>query len=256
MTMQAEVKSTHAPVPIAVTGRPESTSRHGVKTLGVGLVLTKLRRRLWSTHRAIAVCRDTEGGDSLASPADGLRVDLVQPDDFTLLPDLLANAVGVEYLYVRPIERTRLARAGTVSVATNAAGELVAFHFIHERHNHEALDSVAPRMYPQLPMDEVLTEAVYCLPAFRGHALAPRLLQATGSIMAARGKRRAWAYLDTTNIAALRMFNRAGYYPSGEERVDRYRFGRFSTAFRPLTPKTQAEWDTILAGSRPDPFSA
>ena len=108
-------------------------------------------------------------------------------------------------------------------------------------------------MYPKLPTDEVLTEAVYCLPAYRGHALAPRLLQATGSIMAARGKRRAWAYLDTTNIAALRMFNRAGYHPSGEERVDRYRFGRFSTAFRPLTPKTQVEWQTTLAGSRPEP---
>jgi GNAT superfamily N-acetyltransferase len=254
MTMQAEAKSTHAPVPIAVPGRPQIASRHGVSSLGFGLVLTKLRRRLWSTRRAIAVCREAADADLLASPADGLRVDLVQPDDFTVLADLVANAAGVEYLYVRPIERTRQARAGTVSVATNAAGELVAFHFIHETHNHEALNTVAPNMYPKLPTDEVLTEAVYCLPAHRGHALAPRLLQATGSIMAARGKRRAWAYLDTTNIAALRMFNRAGYHPSGEERVDRYRFGRFSTAFRPLTPKTQKEWQTILAGSRPEPF--
>ena len=123
---------------------------------------------------------------------------------------------------------------------------------MHETHDHEALERVAAQMYPQMPRDEVLTEAVYCLPAWRGRALAPRMLQATGEIMAARGKRRAWAYVDTTNVAALRMFIRAGYSPSGEERVDRYRLGFFSTAFRALTPKTRTEWDTILAGARPD----
>ena len=254
MTTRAEAKPAWRALPVTRPSTPVTPLRRGASTIGFGLLLTKVRRRLWSTRRAIAVVRDFASDGTLPSPPDGLRVDLVHPDEFTVLDGLVEQAVGLEFLYVRPIERTRRARAGTMSVATNAAGELVAFHFIHETHHHEALDQVAPGMYPKLPADEVLTEAVYCLPAYRGQAMAPRLLQATGAIMAARGKQRAWAYLDTTNVAALRMFNRAGYRPAGTERVDRYRFGRFSTEFRDLTSKTQTEWDRTLAGSRPQPF--
>ena len=111
-------------------------------------------------------------------------------------------------------------------------------------------DSVAPGMYPELPADGVLTEEVYCLPAYRGRGLAPALLQATGAMLLERGKQRAIAYLDTTNIAALRMFNRAGYRPTGEERVDRYRGGRFDTVFRDATRPTLAEWEAAVNGSR------
>ncbi len=223
-------------------------SRRGIPLIHPRVVFAKVLRRLWSTHRAIAVVRELTPERDPSSA--GLRVEFVHPDLFEPLPRLVEEATGVEYLYVRPIERTRVARAGTVSVARDADGELMAFHFIHETGNHEALDQVAPGMYPQMPPDEVLTEAVYCLPAFRGQAIAAKLLAATGARLAARGKRRAWAYLDTSNGGALRMFNRAGYLPSGTERVDRYRFGRFSTEFRELTPKTAEEWDAEVAGSR------
>lgn len=220
----------------------------GILRIDRRIIVRKLLRRLWSTHRAIAVVRELEPGRDRSS--SGMNVEFVRPELFDPLPRLVEQATGVEYLYVRPIERARLARAGTLSVAQNANGDLVAFHFVHESGDHEALDRVAPGMYPQMPPDEVLTEAIYCLPAFRGQAFAAKLLMATGDSLAARGKRRAWAYLDTANPPALRMFNRAGYTPSGTERVDRYRFGRFSTEFRELTPKTAEEWNEGVAGSR------
>lgn len=179
-----------------------------------------------------------------------MRVEFLDPDLFDELPRLVEEAIGVEYLNIRPIERARRARAGTLSVARDPAGEVIAFHFVHETRDHQALEQIAPQMYPKPPLDEVLTEAVYCLPAYRGQAFAAKLLKATGAYLAASGKHRAWAYPDTTNLAALRMFNRAGYVPSGAERVDRYRLGRFSTAFRALTPTTSKEWDTAIAGSR------
>jgi GNAT superfamily N-acetyltransferase len=179
-----------------------------------------------------------------------MRVEFVDPDLFSELPGLVDAAIGVEYLNIRPIERARRARAGTMSVARTPAGDVIAFHFVHATDDHPALETVAPKMYPKPEPDEALTEAVYCLPAYRGRAFAPRLLEATGAHLAANGKRRVWAYLDTTNLAALRMFNRAGYAPSGAERVDRYRFGRFSTVFRTLAPKTEKEWAAAIAGSR------
>jgi GNAT superfamily N-acetyltransferase len=215
-----------------------------MRDIPASVVVSKLKRRLWSTHRAVVVSRDLDERPSL--PLDGIRAEFVDPDAFDLLPRLLEEATGVEYLYLRPIERARQARAGTISVGRDTAGEVVAFHFVHETHDHEALDSVAPQMYPVLPEDGVLTEEVYCLPANRGRGVAAALLQATGVLLSERGKRRAWAYLDTTNLAALRMFNRAGYRPTGEERVDRYRGGRFDTLFRTATPQTMAEWDATV----------
>jgi uncharacterized protein len=241
---QDDTNLSAAPGAVAAPAEP----RMSVPRIDPRIVVGKVLRRLWSTHRAIAVVRElTPERDPAAAR---LRVEFVQPDLFDPLPRLVEEAKGIEYLYVRPIERTRLARAGTLSVARDADGELMAFHFVHDDGDYEALDQVAPGMYPPMPPDEVLTEAVYCLPAFRGQAIAPKLLAATGARLAAQGKRRAWAYLDTTNIAALRMFNRAGYAPSGAERVDRYRFGRFRTEFRELTPKTVEEWDAEVAGSR------
>lgn len=219
-----------------------------MRDIPAGVVLTKLRRRLWSAHRAVAVSRDLRDKPSL--PLDDIRVEFVAPDDFGELPGLVEQATGVEYLYLRPIERARQARAGTLSVARAADGDLVAFHFVHESGDHAALDSVAPGMYPVPPDDGVLTEEVYCLPAYRGRGLAPALLQATGVMLLERGKVRAWAYLDTTVLPALRMFNRAGYRPSGQERVDRYRAGRFDTVFRDTSPQTLAEWEAAVSGSR------
>jgi L-amino acid N-acyltransferase YncA len=217
------------------------------RELGAGIVVAKMRRRLWSTHTAIGVVRDLESASYLAP--DGMQVEVVQPEAFDALPLLVEAASGVEYLYVRPIERTRRARAGTISVARDAAGELMAFHFIHAAGDRDALEQVAPKMYPALAADEVLTEAVYCLPAFRGRDTMSALLRATGSLLATRGTRRAFAYLDTKNVASLRMFSRAGYRPSGVERVDRFRLFRFSTVFRDLTPITRTSWETSTRGA-------
>lgn len=215
-----------------------------MRDIPANVVVSKVRRRLWSTHRAIVLSRDLQEEPSL--PLDGLRVEFVDPEAFDDLPRLVEEATGVEYLYLRPIERARQARAGTLSVARDPAGDLVAFHFFHVASDHAALDSVAPGMYPVLPDDEVITEELYCLPAYRGRGLGAALLQATGAKLLERGKRRAWVYIDTRTVAALRMVNRAGYRPTGMERVDRYRGGRFDTVFRDLTPQTLAEWDAAV----------
>ena len=225
-------------------GRLRSRASRG-REMGAVVVLRKLRRRLWSTRRSIAVVRELV---EMGSPK-WLLVAWVEPADFDELASLVEHAVGVEYLNTRPIERTRLAAAGTLSVARDRSGALLAFHFVHRRHDHEALNAVAPNMYPRMSEDEVLTEAVYCLPACRGRHIAADLLVATGSRLAAEGVQRAWAYLDTTNTSALRMFNRAGYTLSGTERVDRYRLGRYTTSFRALSSRSRSEWCAITGSS-------
>ena len=221
-----------------------------MRTLDVKLVLAKVRRRLWSTRTAIAVIRDLDG-KPFQSTRD-LRFEFIDADAFDDLPRVLDESTGAEWLNVRGIERIRQARAGAMSVSRDSSGAVLAFHFMHESRDHPALEAVAPHMYPKLPDDEVLTEAVYCLPAHRGKRIAPALLSATGAHLAANGKRRVWAYLDIGNIAALRTFNRAGYSLAGEERLDRFRFGRFSTVFRELSPRTRTEWEQALAGAQPD----
>jgi L-amino acid N-acyltransferase YncA len=212
-------------------------------TVGVGVIAGKLRRRLWSAHASIAVVRALHEHDDL-EPVEDLQVAFEDPATFDVLPRLLAETTGADYLQLRAVERTREARAGSLSVARSAEGEVVAFHFVHEAGDRDALEAIAPGLYPQLPEDEVLTRTVYCLPAWRGRSIEARTLVATGRLLAARGKHRAWAYLDTTNTNDLRIFREAGYAASGEERVDSYRFGRYSSTFGPLSPATRAAWDS------------
>jgi GNAT superfamily N-acetyltransferase len=211
------------------------------------VIAEKARRRAWSARRALSMVRDVADTTPPAPPTGGLHVQFVAPDEFEALAGLAAEATGIEYLYVWPIERTRQARAGTLAVARNDAGDLMGFHFVHEAHDYAALQTVAPDMYPLLPSDEVLTEALYVLPAFRDHSVASTLLQTTGALLAERGIRRAWAWNDTTNRRAIRTFHRAGYVAGPQERVDLFRLGRHTTEFRPVSAESEAVLASVVA---------
>jgi L-amino acid N-acyltransferase YncA len=239
------VEEPQHPVQLAVVAPAPAAAPDALQKVGVRLILSKVQRRLWSTHTSVAVARDLM--PSSHAPAEGIQFQLTEPEAFDDLPKLVEASDGIEFLFVRGIERLRQAHVGRIASARDDEGGLLAFHFVHERDNHEVLAQAAPGMYPQLPVDEVFTEAVYCLPAHRGRGITASLLQATCTTMTERGMTRARAYVDITNAAALRMFNRAGYHPLGDERIDRFRFGRFSTEFRALSPAVEAEWETILA---------
>jgi L-amino acid N-acyltransferase YncA len=215
----------------------------GIGSAGVGVIVGKLQRRLWSSHTSIAVARDLAGGDGAGGAGD-LRVAFEDPATFDTLPRLLTEMTGVDYLQSRAIERTREARAGALSVARNETGDVVAFMFVHEPKDHDALEGVAPGMYPRLQEGEVLTRTVFGLPQWRDRGYESQLLLGTAALLAAQGKRRALGYLDTTNVADMRIFQAAGYTPSGQERVDTYRLGRYSNAFRPVTAPSRAAWDS------------
>jgi L-amino acid N-acyltransferase YncA len=213
----------------------------GVGSAGLGVIAAKLQRRLWSSHTAIAVARDL--GSEGAGAGDDLRVAFEDPATFETLPHLLTEMTGADYLQARAVERTREAKAGSLSVARNATGDVVAFMFVHGPKDHAALEGIAPGMYPRLQDGDVLTRTAFCLPEWRGRGYESRLLVATGALLAAQGKQRALAYLDTTNAADMRIFHAAGYTPSDQERVDTYRLGRYSNAFRPVTAASRAAWD-------------
>jgi len=226
-----------------VTDNGSGSAGGGIGSAGIGVIAAKLQRRLWSAHTTIAVARDLADADG-AGAADDLLVAFEDPATFDTLPRLLSETTGADYLQARAVERTREARAGSLSVARNASGDVVAFMFVHEPKNHDALEEIAPGMYPRLQEGEVLTRTVFTLPEWRGRGYEPRLLVATGALLAAHGKHRALAYLDTTNVTDMRIFQEAGYTPSGQERVDSYRLGRYSNAFRPVTAPSRAAWDS------------
>jgi GNAT superfamily N-acetyltransferase len=215
----------------------------GIGSAGVGVIVAKLQRRLWSSHTTIGVARDLTGADGVGAD-DDLRVAFEDPATFETLPRLLTETTGADYLQARAVERTREARAGSLSVARHAAGDVVAFMFVHEPKDHAALEGIAPGMYPRLQEGEVLTRTVFTLPEWRGRGYESRLLVATASLLAGQGNHRALAYLDTTNVTDMRIFGAAGYTPSGQERVDSYRLGRYGNAFRPVTAPSRAAWDS------------
>lgn len=226
-----------------MAGNGSGSAAGGIGGAGIGVIAAKLQQRLWSSHTTIAVARDLAGVAGTGGD-DDLRVAFEDPATFDTLPRLLTELSGADYLQARAVDRTREARAGSLSVARNEAGEVVAFMFVHEPKDHDALERIAPGLYPRLQEGEVLTRTVFTLPAWRGRGYESRLLVATGALLAGQGEQRALAYLDTTNVADMRAFGEAGYTPSGQERIDSYRLGRYSNAFRPLTALSRAAWDS------------
>lgn len=211
-------------------------------------VASKLRKRARSTTRALRVICDLKTAPEI-SP-DALAVVAVAPDHSDPLTDMLHQLDDRDYLFVRAMERTRLARAGEL-VLGRIEDEIVAAHFVHRSDDYERLESVAHRMYPHLSPDEVLTEAVYVVPAWRGHWIAPRMLSATCGRLGSEGARCALAYIDVTNRPSLRAFRKAGYDRTDEMRLDRYLLGTRRSRFVAADELAGRLWGASVGG-RPD----
>jgi RimJ/RimL family protein N-acetyltransferase len=145
------------------------------------------------------------------------------------------------------MERTRLARAGEL-VLGKVENEVVAAHFVHRFDDYERLESVARGLYPRLPPDGVLTEAVYVVPAWRGRSIAPRLLSATCRRLASEDVRCALAYIDVTNRSSLRAFREAGYDRTDEMRLDRYFLGTRRSRFLAADELAARLWAANVRG--------
>ncbi len=188
------------------------------------------------------------------SPGE-LTIVVVAPQDSDPLTDVLDQIDDRDYLFVRAMERTRRAHAGEL-VLGRVENEVVAAHFVHRVDDYERLACVAPGLYPRLPEDAVLTEAVYVTPAWRGHSVAPRLLTASCRRLGSEGARYALAYIDVTNRSSLRAFRAAGYDRTDEMRLDRYLLGKRRSRFVAADEPAGRIWAANVRGvgeARRDP---
>ncbi len=214
-------------------------------TISPRTAAAKVRKRGASTTRALQVMCDLRAVPELA-PGD-LTIVAVAPDDSDPLVDVLEQRDDRDYLFVRALERTRRARAGEL-VLGRIEDTVVAAHFVHRLRDYERLESVAPGLYPRLPPDAMLTEAVYVAPSWRGHSLGPRMLAATCRRLGSEGARRALAYVDVTNRSSLRAFRSAGYDRTDEMRLDRYLLGTRRSRFVASDEQAVNIWSRNVRG--------
>lgn len=204
-------------------------------------LLRKTRQRLYSDRYSIGLAVAI-GAHETAEQADVAVVSVVEPLSFPELASLTRDASDADYLFLRAMERTRVAAAGNLVVARAADGTFAGAHFVHPPSRQRALAAVAPGLYPPLDPGDVLTEALYTAPAFRGRGVAAAMLSSTLDLLRATPARRALAYVDVENCASLRAFHRVGFRPTGDMRVDRFRLGRFESEFRPLDRAIEQKW--------------
>jgi L-amino acid N-acyltransferase YncA len=216
--------------------------RPALRRIGREPFAAKARQRLWSTRYALGIVCDLGEERPRAGSDVELEVTVEPAHAFTEAAVLLEQSSGFEYLFLRGLERTRLAEAGELVVARTPDGRPAAFHFVHHERHRARLERVARGLYPQLGPDEALTEAVYCIPELRGRHVASAMLTATLDRLAQDGIARAYAYIDVENRASLRAFHRAGFRPTDAMRIDRYRLGRLSSTFAPAHPDVVATW--------------
>jgi hypothetical protein len=137
----------------------------------------KARQRLWSTRYALGIVCDL--GEERTRVGSGVELEVtVEPAHaFTEAAVLLEQSSGFEYLFLRGLERTRLAEAGELVVARTlrTAGPQPSTSCTTSG-NRVRLERVARGLYPQLGPDEALTEAVYCVPELRGRHVASAML--------------------------------------------------------------------------------
>jgi len=229
-----------------------SPDRRTLLHLSPGTIVRKLRLRLWSTRRSITLVRDLSPDATEPAPPE-LDVSFADPADVPELTRLLPETTGPDLLTLTAIERTRAAAAGEVVLAC-LGDALVGIHLIHTAGHQERLEQVAPGLYRPLGLDEVLTEAVFVAPPYRGRGVAPAMLRATARELSRRGWRRALAVVDVENAASLRAFSGAGFRAGSTMRIDRLRLGRRTSRFVATGADTRRRYDAAVgfpAGARP-----
>jgi RimJ/RimL family protein N-acetyltransferase len=206
-----------------------SRTLRAVTGAGPRAAARKLRRRVWSGWETAVLVRVL---DEPLPPAPGMRVELVEPQDFDGFRPLLDTLDGDDFLFVRALERTRAAGAGDLVVGRDPGGAYLGSMFFHRPRHTERLASVAPGLYGSPGPDEVLTDGLFSLPALRGQGVGRAILASALQILRAEGIARAYAHIDADNRASLRTFTGVGYRDTGRRRSNRYRLGRFATEYR------------------------
>lgn len=210
-------------------------------------ILRKLRSRVWSTRRSVMLVLDLPPAPAGPASRD-LSVAFADPATVPELTALLPETTGRDLLTLAAIERTRAAAAGELAIARHG-DTLAGLHFIHTAAHQDRLERVAPGLYRPLEEDEVLTEAIFVVPAFRGRGVASAMLQTAARELAQRGYRRALAVIDVGNPSSLRAFAGAGFRPGPTMRVDRLRFGRRTSRFVAIANDTRRRYDVAVGGT-------
>jgi GNAT superfamily N-acetyltransferase len=213
-------------------------------------LIRKLRTRGWSTRRSLLVVCDLTQPPAGPALAPGLDVSFVEPAAFRDLPSTLRDAHNQDALTLCAMERTRALAAGELVVA-RSGDELAGIHFIHTRAHQQRLDRISPSLYSPLREDEVLSEAVFVYPKFRGRGVGSSMLRASASELARRGYRRSLAVIDVENRASLRAFRTAGFTAGQLMRVDSYRLGRRTSRFRDVDDETRQRYLEATSGADP-----
>ena len=208
------------------------------------VLAAKAAKRVWGTWSTVVAVCETEGHIDAAENGRVVVAPIAR-DEFEGFTRLMraGQLDGEDYLFVRGLERTRRVGAGDLFGGYSVAdGSLLATVWVHRASHSERLEGIAPGMYREPPPGTVLTDGLYCFPNARRQGLGTETLTGLLAQLEREGTRRAFAHIDSDNVASMSTFGRVGYRLCDVERRNAFRLGIWRSAWRPLQPETLLAW--------------
>lgn len=145
--------------------------------------------------------------------------------------------------------QTDLVNAGvpTCYVAVNEFDQPCYMQWLIGPDQNHKLDAIFGDTFPSLNKDEVLLEAAFMSPSFRGKRIMPAAMSRIAAMAAnMEGIRYVNTYVDIENIPSLKGCKRAGFSPFLLRR-DKWRLFRRIITFEPLPDHILEQYEKVTA---------
>lgn len=208
-----------------------------------------IRRKLWSTGRALGLGRDLTVPFEAPEAKIPINVRLIEPDDVRMLLDADEPGISEEERWDRLI-RVHLLDAGfsTCYVAATEDGRATYIQWLISSDENDLLESTFRGGFPRLEPNQVLMEGAYTVGDFRGQRIMPAAMAQIADRAAELGAIDALTFVDDDNVPSLKGCKRAGFWPV-MERVMAHRLGRRTVTFSQLPSGTPYPFDAPSVGA-------
>jgi len=193
-----------------------------------------VRRRLYQDSTSVGLRRDVSLPADAPPAKIALQVRPLRPEDNLSFLDLHRPGISGREMPSLLAERRLLKAALGICWVALAPGERICFvGWLIPASSNALVQRHFGDLFPRLEQDEVLLEGLLTLPPDRGQGIMTHALARMVAAARRQGARSAIAFVESTNTASLRGFQRAGFAPYAT-RHERWRLLRRRVVFETL----------------------
>jgi GNAT superfamily N-acetyltransferase len=210
----------------------------GLRSGQIRVVVSELRRRLWSDWTHYGLLRDLAVPFTAPDAKIPLEIRTLRESDLPKLLGMNADYVSARGPYVRMHRLNFVGESiGTCYVAATVGDEPCYMQWLMHAGENDGIRRYFKGIFPVLDPDQALLEYAFTREDYQGQGIMPAAMARIAEKAQDHGARRVITFVDHLNVPALKGCQRAGFMPY-MIRVDSWRLLRRRVTFRPLPPGT------------------